>query len=522
MSASIKTLLVFLCLVPLIWWLGTQVGDEEYTVPIIMGLLVVGFALNHLFLPGIRYDAFLVGFLAFGYIVGNRGFAQLGPTQSVPLYVGEICMVVCLLYAVIQQIIQRGEFLAPFYLSKVLVGYLGFSGIRLAFDFQTYGIDAIRDSAMVYYAVFFFVAYQFGLHEPSRRFFEKSMMAGLIFLIPTGLISRFAPEIYDHIAFRGVPLILQKGDLVGIFFCMGAIVFACASYHSRWRKSMVTLSVVSVMMMLYTGARAGLAGMVLPLIILGVARLQSLLRYVVIIVAVGVFGTIVYAGVTNSPLANLETYNLYEKFLATADVNHTFHYNTDGSGDVSADNNQFRLVWWNLIISDTLATSPWIGMGFGYDLAEHFQKVYFGELRQDFDVRSPHCYLMTVFARLGVVGLIFVFAIMYYLVRWSYQSALDIRHGHEDFGRLTACLSALVIFVGACFGVVLEGPMGGILFWSLLGISCAYESEAAAKAKDPYLRALALLRRVETMYPEASRGELAPAGGGRLPEGARL
>ena len=328
MSSSIKTLLVFLCLVPLIWWLGTEVGDEEYTVPIIIGILVMGFALNHLFLPIVRYDAFLVGFLTFGYIVGNRGFAQLGPAQSVPLYVGEICMVVCLLYTIIQQITQKGDFLAPFYLSTVLVGLLGFSGLRLIFDFQTYGIDAIRDSAMVYYAVFFFVAYQFGLHEPSRRFFEHSLMAGLICLIPTNLLGHIAPDVYDYIAFRGIPLIFQKGDLVGIFFCMGAVVFSCAAYQSRWRKSMIALAMTSVLMMLYNGSRAGVAGIVLPLFFLYLARLGSLMRYVLIIVAVAAFGTLIYAGVTNSALSNLQSFNLYEKILATADINHTFHYDT--------------------------------------------------------------------------------------------------------------------------------------------------------------------------------------------------
>jgi CHASE3 domain sensor protein len=44
-----------------------------------------------------------------------------------------------------------------------------------------------------------------------------------------------------------------------------------------------------------------------------------------------------------------------------------------------------------------------------------------------------------------------------------------------------------VILVSACFGVVLEGPMGAVVFWTILGLASAtsaaeQEQRAAAEA----------------------------------------
>ena len=38
-----------------------------------------------------------------------------------------------------------------------------------------------------------------------------------------------------------------------------------------------------------------------------------------------------------------------------------------------------------------------------------------------------------------------------------------------DHRGLGMWIGAWVVFVSACFGVVLEGPMGAVLFWVMLG-----------------------------------------------------
>src|SRR6185369_597805 len=44
-------------------------------------------------------------------------------------------------------------------------------------------------------------------------------------------------------------------------------------------------------------------------------------------------------------------------------------------GEVTAakgDNNLFRLVWWRAAVAETVEGNPWLGLGFGHDLAERF------------------------------------------------------------------------------------------------------------------------------------------------------
>jgi hypothetical protein len=41
-----------------------------------------------------------------------------------------------------------------------------------------------------------------------------------------------------------------------------------------------------------------------------------------------------------------------------------------------------------------------------------------------------------------------------------------------------------MILGAAAFGVVLEGPMGGVLFWSFLGLAASQSSEVKEREKD--------------------------------------
>ena len=52
------------------------------------------------------------------------------------------------------------------------------------------------------------------------------------------------------------------------------------------------------------------------------------------------------------------------------------------------------------------------------------------------------------------------------------------RHGEDQ----VFWLAAWVIFTSACFGVVLEGPMGAVVFWTILGLANAPRREKEADA----------------------------------------
>ena len=140
----------------------------------------------------------------------------------------------------------------------------------------------------------------------------------------------------------------------------------------------------------------------------------------------------------------------------------------DPRGDES--NKEWRLNWWKTIIGYTF-DGPyfWTGKGFGVNLADDdgFQ------VNADKSLRSPHSVHMTILARMGVPG----------LVCW----AADARRsgssasakptcgrdaaGQQRWAGVMLFLFAyyLAFMINGSFDVFIEGPMGGIWFWSIFG-----------------------------------------------------
>ena len=46
-------------------------------------------------------------------------------------------------------------------------------------------------------------------------------------------------------------------------------------------------------------------------------------------------------------------------------------------------------------------------------------------------------------------------------------------------------LTAWAILTSSCFGVVLEGPMGAVLFWTAVGIGCAAKMTSQIDSATP-------------------------------------
>jgi hypothetical protein len=125
---------------------------------------------------------------------------------------------------------------------------------------------------------------------------------------------------------------------------------------------------------------------------------------------------------------------------------------------VKGDNNLFRWVWWKLAISETWHSAPIFGLGFGYDISAQFSREYFAGMANDFTVRSPNSIFVTVFARMGLVGLSLFLGIVALMFHYT-RNALISSEPHE----LGAWAGAWAILASASFGAVLEEPMGAIV-----------------------------------------------------------
>ena len=87
MSPSLRQGLVALVSAIVAAWTGIELADGNYFWPsLAMAIAVAAILARLLRLP---FDVILLGMVIFGYLAGNRGFAQLAPARGIPLLPAE-------------------------------------------------------------------------------------------------------------------------------------------------------------------------------------------------------------------------------------------------------------------------------------------------------------------------------------------------------------------------------------------------------------------------------------------------
>jgi O-Antigen ligase len=167
---------------------------------------------------------------------------------------------------------------------------------------------------------------------------------------------------------------------------------------------------------------------------------------------------------------------------------------------------EWRLEWWRTIIGYTIQGRYfWTGKGYGINLARDDGFVV-GD--RDRPLRSPHNGHLTILARSGVPG-----EALWLLLQGGFALALlrayrrAVRSSRDWWARVNLWVLAYwaTFVVNAAFEVSLEGPHGGIWFWSLFGFGIAALSAQSAEA--------ALARRRQA--PRVAALRMAPVGPAR-------
>ena len=370
-------------------------------------------------------------------------------------------------------------------LTWAIIVFLFLGGIRLYCDIFLHlspatQVVTIRDSAVVYYALFFFIAYKVGLDPVGRRLLERCVLVACIVLLPIFIIQFFAaPDFFNRITVRGYPLIVQKGDLAGTYLAFASFYFFLRPATGARLLAFRFLSVLFFVGMLILMSRAAIFGCICAALLLLLARRPQFVFYQA---TIGFFALILVAllqfGQTKGE-ANMLT-RLADRVESMTDISGSHSYR-GGVGDYSAGNNQFRTVWWTSVFDETIRKGPLFGLGFGYDLAAGFIKDYYGNLALSFDTRSPHSVWVTVFGRMGLLGLLSFTFVVFCILREAIAAARRVRRGQAPASSLGFWTGVIIILGSASFGVVLEGPMGGVLFWTFLGLACSQSTPEKEK-----------------------------------------
>ncbi|HEY1794279.1 MAG TPA: O-antigen ligase family protein [Opitutaceae bacterium] len=444
---------------------GVDIANEAYALVASLALFSLWLIVRKL--SASPPDAWMLAAVVVGYVIGNRGFAQLQPAPGVPLLPAEALLLVAAPALVIRAAIGRTAAVRMDALNLSIIAWIVIGAIRLPRDMAEFGVMALRDYATVYYAALFFIAQEFGWEEASRSMLKSALSWSFLLLVPVVAMDIAFPEFLEtHTVVRGVPLIFQKSDLVGTSLAAGFFWM-----WTRGQKGSRLWYAAAAASLLLIGPqqspRAGMAGVAaVTLLWVCTGRWRIVLSEAGIIVC-GAAAAIAFTVATSRDLKTSAPYSAYEHALSIFDPAGKGTYINEESGDPGG-NNQFRLIWWRDVAEDTLATGPVLGQGFGADLATRFLADYNLLNDEAFAARSPHSVIMTVFGRMGFLGLAAWIAIS-----WATASVVWklLRAGDADALGLASIVT--VIWVSSTVGVVLEGPMGAVPYWTALGLASA-------------------------------------------------
>ncbi|MDX1661274.1 MAG: O-antigen ligase family protein [Gemmatimonadota bacterium] len=457
-------------------WLAVVLGGGGFlalailVAPEIAAALALGaLLLAHAWAHPRAYARHWVLFLAFvllGYATLGRGFAYVG---APPLYVGEAALATGLVAVLAVGGLGR-VFRSP--VSWLLVVFMAWGAFCTLPYLGTHGMAALRDAVLWGYGVFALIVAAVLLRTGWWRRIVPAYASWLPFLVlwvPLGLLlTEWATD-----RFGGGALVpqLKPGDAAVHLTGIGAFLLL-GLYSARDRgRGWLEWAWTGVWLIGFLfAATQNRGGMVSAAIGLGLVLLfRPTHRWLKIALPALVLGAVLVAADVEVEMGGrreISARQLAQNALSVVGV--------EPEGESLQSTVDWRLQWWSDIVDYTVFGSHfWTGKGYGVNLAD--SDGYQVDQR-DSSLRSPHNGHLSVLARSGVPGFALwillhgAFAVV--MVRSHLRESRD---GREAWARFDLWILAFwaAFMVNATFDVFLEGPMGGIWFWSIMGAAIA-------------------------------------------------
>ena len=420
-----------------------------------IGLLLVGARVTQVFLGALAI--MLIGYAFFG-----RGFAYLGVA---PLYLGELALPLALLAML------RGRQAARFQpLHIVLLAFMGWGALQTIPYLGVYGLDALRDAVTWGYAAYA-IAVSFVLTASHLRvgldLYGRFIPWFLVWVPLAGLLTEVLT--LPTVPGSDVPIVVFKGGDAGVHLAGIAAFVLLGLYANRraarwisepviWALWLVALGVAGVLNR--SGFVAALMSAATVLYIRAAGRWLA-----VIFVALAMMVPLVLI----DPRIKLDTVREISVGQMVDNVASVFGQTNDpGLEGTKA----FRLRWWATIVDYTIAGPHfWTGKGYGINLA-----VDDGFQSESGSIRAPHNGHIEILARSGVPGLV-LWIVLHAVYGLSLLRAAARARGRGDTFWVQVLGFVFIYWLAAMFNAsfdpYLQGPQGGIWFWTLFGVGLA-------------------------------------------------
>lgn len=344
-----QIILLVLCSILAVYF-SAKIGQGSWILPIL--ICISGFFALTFRLLRVNSVGLILSFLIFGYLIGNRGFAQITPLWSLPIFLGELALLFTTIYLIIY--ILNNQTL-PFRLNAlgiiILVWVLDGS-LRMLFDIKDHGLIAIRDFATVYYSLYFFVAQPMANDSRSWRFFDRVLGIAILIDIPLIQLFKQYPEFFVYnLVFDGVPIIYFKGDIAAATYATGFFYYYL-KYLKRPFIPYFLIATLCFWITIYSTVRAAWVGLFIGFIILLWARFYKLIIHLSVMSILATVPLFVYLATIEEEITETRIYSIYEHALSLIDFKGTGTYRNPGSENTGA-NNRYRLIWWENVIRET-------------------------------------------------------------------------------------------------------------------------------------------------------------------------
>jgi hypothetical protein len=422
---------------------------------VVVGLLLIGARVTQVFLGALTV-------MLIGYAFLGRGFAYVGVA---PLYVGELALPVALLALLRGRRLGR---LRP--LHVLLLAFMAWGALRTIPYLGIYGIDALRDAVTWGYAAYALVV-AFVLSPDQLRAgiaLYRRLLPLLLVWVPVAaaLASLVA---LPTVPGSAVPIVVFKGGDFGVHLAGAAAFVFLGLYgtgHGRrlaepliWGLWLIALAVVGIL------NRGGLVAASMSATVVLYVRAAG--RWLTLIfVALALIVPVILV----NPTIKLGTGRELSVGQMVDNVTSVFG---EARNPGLEGTKEFRLRWWSAIVDYTI-TGPffWTGKGFGINLADDdgFQPT------ADRSLRAPHNGHVEILARTGVPGLALWISLNAAYGLSLLRAAVRARRRGEAywvqvFGFVFIYWLAAV--ANASFDPYLQGPQGGIWFWTMFGVGLA-------------------------------------------------
>jgi O-antigen ligase len=344
---------------------------------------------------------------------------------------------------------------------------LGYFALRAIFSVGEAPLPLLlRDAAPYLYAVLGLLAL-YGTQRATirqrqytARLLWLALIVHLVWAAPVLLLGLDAPE---ELSFPGspTPFFTVRPDVDGALLGVTAAIAVHRVIQGNRRRLNLAISTVAVVSFFGLSTRAGLLSLIvtmclgLALTLAGLERRDG--RREVALLIVLVFSCVVVLVLPSTTVGSRLTVTLG---LATAE---------SAAQESALGTEAAREAAWTGVIDWTNSSLGRLGFGVGSgrDFLAESGTLHFLQGTDYTNVRSAHNWLVTTYARYGVVGIVLTTCLIG-LAFWRMWAARGVIGSDDLFFLATLIFTGLLVV--SLFGVVLESPFGAVPFWWAMGV----------------------------------------------------